>query len=188
MVICLYGEVLRNLIVVAQSGDNSAFSQLYLHCKPQLTRYFQHRCRCQAVIDDFEQEVMIKLITRLITLKSPDHFWPWIFRIANNCMVDYYRKDSRAAMAHQSIPDDHYLTMIEGNQNDQPLSRLDQIERVNLIRHGISKLSDMYQMVINQRCIMNRSYAEVAQLINCSEAAARTYVCRARKALELSLN
>jgi len=46
-------------------------------------------------VDDLLQEVMIKTHQSIGSLQSKDKLKPWLFRIANNTVIDFYRKRGR---------------------------------------------------------------------------------------------
>jgi len=43
-------------------------------------------------VDDLLQEVLIKTHEKIGTLKSQDKLKPWLFQLANNTIIDFYRK------------------------------------------------------------------------------------------------
>lgn len=45
--------------------------------------------------DDLLQEIMIKIHNNLDSLESQKRMKPWLYAIANNTIIDYYRKQSK---------------------------------------------------------------------------------------------
>ncbi|WP_261859013.1 RNA polymerase sigma factor SigZ [Photobacterium sanguinicancri] len=48
-----------------------------------------------ADVDDLLQEVLIKTYTHLKTVKDPTQIKSWLFQVANNAIIDFYRKQGR---------------------------------------------------------------------------------------------
>ena len=46
-------------------------------------------------VDDLLQEVLIKIYKNLHTIKSEKSIKSWLFQIANNTVIDFYRKDNK---------------------------------------------------------------------------------------------
>lgn len=54
-------------------------------------------------VDDLLQEILIKTYTRIDSIKSADSIKPWLYQIANNTIIDFYR---RQAKSNDLIADD----------------------------------------------------------------------------------
>ncbi len=73
------------------AGDAAAFEDLYQRYRGPLYRYIQHQVRDPATANDLYQGSWEKLI------KARNHYQPsapfraWLFRIAHNHIVDYFR-------------------------------------------------------------------------------------------------
>ncbi|OAN11708.1 RNA polymerase sigma factor SigZ [Photobacterium jeanii] len=48
-----------------------------------------------ADVDDLLQEVLIKTYTHMKTIKDPSQIKSWLFQVANNAIIDFYRKQGR---------------------------------------------------------------------------------------------
>lgn len=54
-------------------------------------------------VEDLLQEILIKTYTRIDTIKSEDSIKPWLYQIASNTIIDFYRKQ---AMSRDVAADD----------------------------------------------------------------------------------
>lgn len=61
-----------------------------------LQSFLHSRIANSADVDDLLQEVLIKTHKRLHSVTDPSKLKSWIFQIANNTIIDYYRKNSRS--------------------------------------------------------------------------------------------
>ena len=64
--------------------------------RSSLTRFLQSRISNSADVEDLLQEILIKSFTGLKSLKNTHSFKSWIFQIAHNVIVDYYRKKGQS--------------------------------------------------------------------------------------------
>ena len=62
-----------------------------------LRAFLLSRMRNPADVDDVLQEALTKTFQNFHTLKSEDKIRPWLFQIANNAMMDHFRRSGRDA-------------------------------------------------------------------------------------------
>lgn len=78
-----------------RDGDMRAFEVLYGRHKGPLYRYLQRLCHHQDVASDLFQEVWGKVIATRERYEPRAQFNTFLFRIAHNCAVDYFRRAGR---------------------------------------------------------------------------------------------
>jgi RNA polymerase sigma-70 factor (ECF subfamily) len=83
------------LMLRYRDGDQRAFEILYLRHKGALYRYLQRMCRNREACNDLFQEVWSKVITSRDRYEVRAQFSTFLFRIAHNCAVDYFRRAGR---------------------------------------------------------------------------------------------
>ncbi len=47
-------------------------------------------------VDDLLQEILVKTFNSIHTVKSEDSIKPWLYQIANNSIIDFYRKHAKS--------------------------------------------------------------------------------------------
>jgi len=72
------------------------FEQIWTNYSAALKSFLHARVSNPADVDDLLQDILIKTHTHLNTLKSHDNAKSWLFQIANNTIIDFYRKRARA--------------------------------------------------------------------------------------------
>jgi RNA polymerase sigma-70 factor (ECF subfamily) len=82
----------ENLMLLYQQGDQAAFEALYRKYKDVLYRYFLKHCSDRQQSEELYQEVWIKLINSASRYKPKAKFKTYLFTIAHNTLVDFYRK------------------------------------------------------------------------------------------------
>jgi len=82
----------ENLMLLYQQGEQVAFETLYRRYKDVLYRYFLRHCSNREQSEELYQEVWIKLINSAARYKPKAKFKTYLFTIAHNTLVDFYRK------------------------------------------------------------------------------------------------
>ncbi len=82
----------ENLMLQYQKGEQVAFETLYRRYKDVLYRYFLRHCSNREQSEELYQEVWIKLINSAARYKPKAKFKTYLFTIAHNTLVDFYRK------------------------------------------------------------------------------------------------
>jgi RNA polymerase sigma-70 factor, ECF subfamily len=76
-----------------RDGDSDAFSALYARHKGPLYRYLLRQVRNAAAAADLFQDVWSRLIATRNRYEARAKFATYLFRIAHNCTVDFFRRD-----------------------------------------------------------------------------------------------
>jgi RNA polymerase sigma-70 factor (ECF subfamily) len=84
------------LMLRYREGDAGAFARLYARHKGPLYRYFLRQCSPPAVAEELFQDVWLKLIAARTGYTVQARFATWLYRIAHNRLVDYYRASQRS--------------------------------------------------------------------------------------------
>ena len=76
-----------------RDGDAGAFSTLYAHHKGPLYRYLLRQVRNAGAAADLFQEVWSRLIATRARYEARAKFATFLFHIAHNCTMDFFRRD-----------------------------------------------------------------------------------------------
>ncbi|HRC31838.1 MAG TPA: sigma-70 family RNA polymerase sigma factor [Bacteroidia bacterium] len=146
-------DALRNLI---ERHKRKIFSTIYLLVKNR------------DLADDLFQDTFIKVINTLRggNYQEEGKFLPWVLRIAHNLVIDYFRKQKRMQMVHDteeySIMDTLRLT--DDNVEDKMVQ--DQI--LNQVKLLIDELPEDQRDVVIMRHYKDMSFKEIAETTNVS--------------------
>lgn len=82
----------QKLIRFSQNGDRDAFASLYETHLDQIYRYIYFRVNERELAEDLTSVVFLKVWEHLGSFKSGNiPFLGWVYRIAHNTVIDYYR-------------------------------------------------------------------------------------------------
>jgi RNA polymerase sigma-70 factor (ECF subfamily) len=92
------------LMLRYRDGDTDAFSALYARHKGPLYRYLLRQVRNAGAAADLFQEVWSRLVASRDRYEARAKFATYLFHIAHNCTVDFFRRDRK--MRRIARPDD----------------------------------------------------------------------------------
>jgi RNA polymerase sigma-70 factor (ECF subfamily) len=171
---------LNDLVSRAQKGNPEATGTLYeIHCQA-IYRFLFYRTGDPDTAEDLTSEVFIKMIQVLPRLNLSGLFFRgWLFQVARNLSIDYYRKHR----AHSDSPLDDEI-----ESRDSSLERtIDEHISQEQLRLALSTLNDEQRDVIILRFLEDVPIAEVAQVLHKSEDAVKGLQRRALIALRTAL-
>ena len=88
-------------------GDADAFEALYARWRSRLYRYLVHQCGQGSVADELFQDIWLRVVNARSCYEVTAKFSTWLFRIAHNRLVDYWRQTHRNPVeAMRSVGDD----------------------------------------------------------------------------------
>jgi RNA polymerase sigma-70 factor (ECF subfamily) len=85
----------ESLMLRYRDGDAEAFGQLYARHKAPLYRYFLRQCSNRATAEELFQDVWMKLIGARDRYEVKARFTTWLYHMAHNRLVDFYRSHAR---------------------------------------------------------------------------------------------
>lgn len=174
----------RELIKKAQHGDPHAFGDLYECHAPVVFRYLYAHLDSRMDAEDLTGEVFLKAWQSLPNyVERGVPFLAFLFRIAHNALVDYYRQRYRQ---EPKSPED--LDGYRAHESLEPVEVVsNQMEHQQLICI-LGKLRPDYQDVLSLRFFGELSPEETAQVMNRSVGAVRVLQHRALLALREQLD
>src|ERR1700722_18982476 len=90
------------LMLQYRDGDADAFLALYAHHKGPLYRYLLRQVRNAGAAADLFQEVWSRLIATRARYEARAKFATYLFHIAHNCTMDFFRRDLAMRRAARS--------------------------------------------------------------------------------------
>jgi RNA polymerase sigma-70 factor (ECF subfamily) len=127
------------LMLRYRDGDVRAFEILYARHKGPLYRYLQRMCGRREVADDLFQEVWSKVIASRSRYEVRAQFNTFLFRIAHNCAIDYFRRSGRPHEgAAQDIDD--VAEQIGGAEHERPDAALADAQVRSDFRRALEEL------------------------------------------------
>ncbi len=172
-------ERIEELVREVKDGSHDAFSELYDIFIDSIYRYVFYRVKNEDA-EDLTETVFLKVWENIRSYKEKKdvYFSSWIFRIAHNVVIDYYRasKDKMVSEIDISIPD--------MDREHNPLRKTEKHLDQEILRNALNRLKKGYQDILIYKFINDLSNAEIAEVLGQSEGSIRIIQFRALKALK----
>jgi RNA polymerase sigma-70 factor (ECF subfamily) len=142
------------------------------------------RVRNQADVDDLVQRVLLQIVIGLRSLRNDDRLHAWVYRIARNVIVDYYRSPA----VRRERPSGDTVDLASATESAVSTLRGDD-ERAALreparcLRRMMRQLSPAYRDAIRLADLEGVTQAEAARQAGVSVSGMKSRVQRARQQL-----
>ena len=149
--------------------------------------------RDRELAEDLAQETFVKALNAIETYRPEYKFSSWIFKIANNAAIDHLRKRELDTISLEGAPDATSPDRIEatalqiGHRGESPLQEMESRELGSAIEQAIGHLRAEYRSCILLRHVEDKSYEEIAQILDLPLGTVKTYIHRARTELKQAL-
>ncbi|MBE0650925.1 MAG: sigma-70 family RNA polymerase sigma factor [Bacteroidales bacterium] len=145
---------------------------LWLEHKKELRLFILKRVKDEELADDILQDVLMKIYNFCISKSGVRNVRSWLFKIAQNTIADYYRKQSKF-VSQDALPDIA--------QEDENLAYK---EATLFILPMIGFLPEKYALPLKLSDIDNVKQDEIARQLNLTLSAAKSRIQRARQLLK----
>ncbi len=120
--------------------------------------------------DDCFQETFLSALRAYPRLVDGERLDRWVLRIASHKAIDHHRSVARRAIPTQDVPE-RPVDAFEPSAGDDPLWE------------AVRRLPPRQRVAVVHRHVLDRPYAEIAELMDTSEEAARANVYQGTKRL-----
>ena len=170
--------MLQTLVVRAQTGDRDAFSELVAEQYDFIFRTAYKWCGRREDAEDVAQDVCIKLARILSGFEGRSGFQSWLYRVVLNAVRDMQRQKGRT-QSHMIDLNVAALSVPASRQDDAEVDA----ELWRAVRQLPPRQCDSVLLVYAEQ----KTHAEAAAILGCSESTVSYHVHAARKALRTVL-
>ncbi len=157
----------HTLIVSYISGNHQAFEVLLLRHKNSIYRTILSKVKDRDLAEDLFQDTFIKIIKTFQGGNYNDEgkFLSWAMRIANNLVIDYFRKQNRMKMIQEksSRSDDMSIFNFVASPDDHVLAQLSKEELLEQMTQLVDYLPQAQQDIIRKRIFEDLSFKDIAE-------------------------
>lgn len=155
--------------------DLSAFKELYAHYFPKIYAYTNYRVGRVQDAEDLVASTFLKATERLgqFEWRGDGSFAAWLFRIAHDLVVDFYRRDGKAPelVPLDELPDLRSDPLLP---DDAAMRK----EKFAYLRQLIGTLSPRRQEIITLRFFGGLRNKEIAGILGLDERTIASHLCR----------
>jgi RNA polymerase sigma-70 factor (ECF subfamily) len=181
------------MTVVAASIDRSVpigaelqeeGSRLLVREEPALRRLMHRYLRNAGAVDDVYQEVSLKVLRRLDTLRDASTIRGWLFQVARNACLDWLRIQVRR---RDTPREDFSWHGAGGDLGRNPCDRFLSTERVAAVRRALAELPESQREVLRLRLEQDLDHEAISERLGISRQAVEVRLCRGRAAIKQRL-
>ena len=158
-------------------GDQDAFTQLYERHKLNLYHFVLRQTHRQSVCEELAHDAWLAVIRQAANYQDTAKFKTWLFRIAHNRLVDYWRRQK-----HRS----KVIVVEELAELAVSETELDEALRLKEISAHLEKLSSEQLSTVLLK-IEGFSYSEISDITATKQETVKSRLRYATKYLKLSL-
>lgn len=136
---------------------------------------------------DVAQETFVQLYSHLGRLDEREPISPWLFRVARNRCIDIIRRRRTVPLGVSNDANDGPVPMEPADEEPLPEELAERADLQRLLTSAIAALPPAYAEVVSLRYAGERSFAEIAQILDCDEGTARVRFHRAKTLLRRHL-
>lgn len=163
-------EEIPNIVDLCKKGDRNNKEKLFGYIYPRIYRFIYYRTNNKTEAEDLTGDVILKIAKALPRQKG--NFNSWIYKIARNTVIDYYRRNSvrKSNVSVQEMP------------GELPNGREDFTEQIlneKALKKAMKVLPERQKEVIILKFIEGYKNREIARIIGASEGAVKLLQFRA---------
>jgi RNA polymerase sigma-70 factor (ECF subfamily) len=177
----------RRLVEQCQKGDAPAFEELVRKYQQTVFNLAYHYIGYRNEVEDVAQKIFTKIYFSLPKFDVQRPFFPWLYRIAINQCYDELRRIRRQkthTFTELNLDDTGSIEKLINQNETPPDSDDDKQELQALLRKMLDQLPDQQRMAVVLRDLEVIPYSKIAEILKCTEQAARLKVFRARARLK----
>lgn len=168
---------MSNLIDKILAGNPQAVSDFHKEYSEKILRYLNNRLPSREDAEDLTNDVFFEAIDSLNFLNKEENLGAWLFKIAHNKMVDYYRKRKIKSILLSQIP---YVELI-AKEISQPEFQFEKNKIRDKIERTFYQLSEKYQKILRLHYEEDMPVKQLSIEFKLSFKATESLLFRARK-------
>lgn len=182
-------ETATDAEVVARTlEDTSAFTLLVVRYEEKLLRYVRRLgIRNAEDGEDVLQEIFIKVYKNLNAFDSSLSFSSWIYRIAHNEAISFYRKQTVRPEGHQLPDSTDVLTWLPEETIDSAERLFDAKVNAVVVKKALAELDPKYRDAIILRYFEHKEYDEISDILKIPIGSVGTLIHRGKKQLAIAI-
>jgi RNA polymerase sigma-70 factor (ECF subfamily) len=167
----------EKLMLAVRAGEVGKLGILFDRHHRALFDYFIRMTSNRMIADDLVQDVFFRILKYRGTFRGEGLFKAWMFHIARNARVDYYRSHpAEPVLADEQVDEIEGTAAIPGHQ-------LEEKQQAEILERALGKLTaDKREVLILSR-YHDMKYEDISALLGCELNTVKTRVHRALKDL-----
>lgn len=169
------------------AGDEKAFEAVYRRHRAPLRRFFARQCGSDATAQELAQEVWFRVIRAVQNgnYSADGRFAPYLYRIARNHLIDWYRKTGsyRELEMSETVEDEAEAANLEQSAARNPEQALGDKQALRNVMSAIEELPPEQRTALMMYLESEMSYEEIAEATGTNRETVKSRLRYARQTL-----
>lgn len=173
-----------------KGGDERAFDELVARNTPKVHGLVFRFLGNAEEVEDLTQEVFVRVYRTAKRYEPSAKFSTWLYRVTANLCFNVMRSRKKVhtwQLDYSDGDDDHAHRDVEDHHAASPSDRLDAGELGQVVAQAVAKLPETQRMAIILNKYEDKSYEEIAAIMEISTMAVKSLLSRARGNLKDTL-
>lgn len=167
-------------IAGAKAGDQGAFGQLVEQYQQKVYALCLRRCGNPDDAQEAAQEAFLSAWQGLTFFKGDSSFSTWLYRLTTNACTDLLRREGRHSRNAGASFDNPETTLQIPDSAPSPQAQVEQSDLRQAINQGLDSLSPQHRDVLILRTMHQRSYDEIAHILDLDVGTVKSRINRGR--------
>lgn len=165
------------LVCAAQRRDKEALQLLLTHNWTWLKGLVYSIVGNADEVDDVLQDICVRVITKIESLREPERFRPWLAVLARRQALRYrQRKAQKPRLLHEELAE------LKCDQKAQQLlEKIEQKEQCRQILKAVRSLPEKYRQVFMLEYASDLTYGQIAEILDIPVTTVQIRLVRARR-------
>jgi RNA polymerase sigma factor (sigma-70 family) len=164
------------------AGDGQAVIEFYKSYSPRILSYLSKKLPRHEDAQEITNDVFLEAIDSLSLLQKEQNVSGWLFGIAHNKMVDFYRKKKIKSIFLSQLP----FLQIVANEMSQPEFQFEKNKLRDRIETALHDLSEKYREILRLHYEERLPIKKIAIILDLSFKATESLLFRARQSFKLA--
>jgi len=173
----------KDIVALISSWEIDAFYCLVEKYEKKLLKYIFRITNID--LEDAEnllQDIFLKVYTNINSYNSSYSFSSWIYRIAHNYTIDYYKKHKNKQNINLNSWDDENINFLELLENDENIEdNIWKKELIFKIKEILNILDIKYKEILILKFLEEKNYKEISDILKIPEWTVATLINRWKK-------
>jgi RNA polymerase sigma-70 factor (family 1) len=165
------------LVQEMQDGSEQAFTTLYMHYSPLLYTNILKMVRDTDTAEEIVQELFVRIWQKRDKIGMAENFSGYMFRIAQNLVLDFYRKVQR----DRSLLNKFQLLVTEQQYSEEEDFKISQSS--GQLKKAIDQLPPQQKKVFELVKLEGHTYKKAAVILGISPLTVKEYIVSANKSI-----
>jgi len=171
------------------SGDVNAFEVIVKKYEKMIYNLAMTKTQSKENAQDISQECFLRAYKMLRSYRTDSAFSTWIYRICQNLIFDFYRKNKKIKTVSLSVSDlndgeSKEKEIVDTNSGSEPSEHVIRTEKIEKIREIINSLPEDLREIVILRDLNNISYEQISEMLDIELGTVKSRLNRAREKIK----